>query len=239
MPPTTHIRHAYERQRRKLESVPKVFQPVPIKQNKYGGTQSGCRAFKSMPCSPPKEFNHAVSYTNFTSNYLQSAGSFLKQTVSYSLTHCEVQLCFSTRFSYRAKDFKHLKIQMKGLAWYCWPSLIRSLLAAWVGSHPTSSFLMPTAPLALFLTRVNCFFSSGYSLSYPRHQARKVNTWQRHNRQNGLDLCLKHEVSSLLWADFPLWKQVHVYVSSSSTMLWIFNMCSTSAPAQIYEQICI
>lgn len=48
------------------------------------------------------------------------------------------------------------------------------------------------------LTRVNCFFSSGYSLSSPRHQARKVNTWQRQNRQNGLDLCLKHEVSSLL-----------------------------------------
>lgn len=69
-----------------------------------------------MPCYPPKEFNHAASYRNFTSNYLQSAGSFLKQTVSYSLTHCEVLLCFSTGFSYRTKDFKHLKIQMRDLA---------------------------------------------------------------------------------------------------------------------------
>jgi len=65
-----------------------------------------------MPCYPPKEFNHTDGYRNFTSNYLQSAGLCLKQTISYSLTHCEVQLCFSAKFSYRAKDFKHLKIQM-------------------------------------------------------------------------------------------------------------------------------
>lgn len=64
----------------------------------------------------------------------------------------------------------------------------------------TSYLLFPHVQSATgsFLTQVNCFFSSGYSLSYPRHQARKVNTWQRHNRQNGLDLCLKHGVSSSL-----------------------------------------
>lgn len=108
---------------------------------------------------------------------------------------------------------------------------------SWVTSYLLFAFAQSVT--GSFLTEVKCFFSSGYSLSYPRHQARKVNTWQRHNRQKGLDLCLKHGVSSLLRADFPLWKQVHVYVLSSSNMLWIFNMCSTSAPAQIYEQICI
>lgn len=67
---------------------------------------------------------------------------------------------------------------------------------SWVTSYLFFPYAQSTT--GSFLTRVNCFFSSGYFLSYPRHQARKVNTWQRHNRQNGLDLCLKHGVSSLL-----------------------------------------
>lgn len=123
---------------------------VTVKKIKCGGTESGCRVVTNVPCHPPKEFNHTASYRNFTSNCLQSAGLCLKQSISYSLTHCEVQLCFSTRFSYRAKDLKHLKIQMRDPAWYCWPSLIGPLIARWAGSHPTSCFLKPEVLLALF-----------------------------------------------------------------------------------------